>query len=121
MRLQECKMTCSWSEYMNDPLNQFQKLEQCPTCSALSSSQVFRCPECGTFHSTAHLEEREAPIKSEVIEKKPVDPSVYSINPNSGIELEEFEGDDSVVAEWKGGSTNFSFEEEDAEESDEED
>jgi len=97
---------------MKDPLQQFTGLEQCPACSSLSSGQAFRCAECGTFHSTAHLEEREVPDTTIVIEKKPIDPAVYSVDPNAGFELEEFEGDDSIVAKWSGGSSDFSFEEE---------
>ena len=38
-----------------------------------------------------------------------VDPSDYSMNPEVAIASEEFEGDDSNIKNWGGGSTDFSF------------
>ena len=38
-----------------------------------------------------------------------VDPSDYSMNPEVAIASEEFEGDDANIKNWGGGSTDFSF------------
>jgi hypothetical protein len=46
------------------------------------------------------------------IEKKPLEPSSYSLNPNLAGPDEEFESDENSVIEWAGGSTDFSFTEE---------
>ena len=36
-------------------------------------------------------------------------PSDYSMNPEVAIADEEFEGDDANIKNWVGGSTDFSF------------
>ena len=38
-----------------------------------------------------------------------MDPSDYSMNPKAAIASEEFEGDDANIKNWGGGSTDFSF------------
>ena len=53
------------------------------------------------------LEEREAPPPEERPSNRDVDPSDYSMNPDAAIANEEFEGDDSSVKSWIGGSTDF--------------
>ena len=83
--------------------------ESCPVCGTISQKGTARCPECGTFHSGIHLEEREAPPIEERAALRELDPTDYSMNPNSAIASEEFEGDDSNIKNWKGGSTDFSF------------
>ena len=58
------------------------------------------------------MEEREAPpiqMQAEVDEKT-IDPSVYSLGPNATIPEESFDESDDVRS-WDGGSTDFSFDE----------
>ena len=62
------------------------------------------------------MEEREAPPPSEqkdLQESQPVlDPSVYSVGPNASIPDESFDESDDVRS-WEGGSTDFTFDEND--------
>tara|TARA_Y100000766_G_scaffold268001_1_gene263708 strand:+ start:1940 stop:2293 length:354 start_codon:yes stop_codon:yes gene_type:complete len=89
-----------------DKLLNFNNLAYCPTCGCIDQKGSYRCLECGTFHSGAHLVEREAPPPEEQIEAEIVDPSAYSIGPKGEIIEESFEQSDSVV-QWSGGSTDF--------------
>ncbi len=100
------KMT---SDFMDDRLDILVGKESCPVCGSISQKGTARCPECGTFHSGIHLEEREAPPPEERIANRDVDPADYSMNPDTAIASEEFEGDDSSVKNWRGGTTDFSF------------
>ncbi|MDP6869735.1 MAG: hypothetical protein QGI21_03055 [Candidatus Poseidoniaceae archaeon] len=84
--------------------------ESCPVCGTISAKGTARCPECGTFHSGVYLEERDAPPPEDRPSERDVDPLDYSIDPASAITHEEFESDDASVKSWKGGSTDFSFE-----------
>ena len=73
-----------------------------------------KCPECGTFHSTMHLDER-VPTAEDLKphQEREVEPSMYSLNPGIGIEQgEEFEDVEDVTTAWKGGSADFNFDEE---------
>ena len=97
---------------MSDRLDVLVGKESCPVCGTIAQKGTARCPECGTFHSGVHLEEREAPPPEERQIDRNVDPTDYSINPTSAISPEEFEGDESSVKNWGGGSTDFSFEDE---------
>ena len=108
--LKTTKMT---SDSMPDQLDVLVGKESCPVCGTISQKGTTRCPECGTFHSGAHLEEREAPPPEERNLDREIDPSDYSINPGAAISAEEFESDDSSVKNWRGGSTDFSFIDED--------
>ena len=94
---------------MDDALDVLVGKESCPVCGTISQKGTARCPECGTFHSGIHLEEREPPPPEERISNREVDPSEYSMNPEIAISSEEFEGDDSYIKDWIGGSTDFSF------------
>ena len=47
------------SDLMSDPLDILSGKESCPVCGTLSQKGTVRCPECSTFHSGIHLEERE--------------------------------------------------------------
>ena len=99
-----------------DPLDLFQDKEICPTCSAIHPKNVSRCPECGIFHDAEIFAERtqvHVPRKT-TTKVKPVDPGMYSLNPHSEIPddgLEEIEIEDNTIS-WSGGSTDFSFDEE---------
>ena len=97
------------SDFMADRLDVLVGKESCPVCGTISQKGTARCPECGTFHSGIHLEEREAPPPEERMSSREVDPSDYSMNPEVAISSEEFEGDDANIKNWGGGSTDFSF------------
>ena len=105
------KKICSLmtSDFMADKLDVLVGKETCPVCGTISQKGTARCPECGTFHSGIHLEEREAPSPEERISSREVDPGDYSMNPEVAIADEEFEGDDTSIKNWVGGSTDFSF------------
>jgi hypothetical protein len=105
------RMICSSSD-MSDNLETLKGASYCPNCGSLANVGNSRCPECGTFHSTAHLVEREPPLPSIQVEEKPLEPSSYSLNPNLAGPEEEFESDENSVVEWTGGSTDFTFQEE---------
>ena len=97
----------------SDPLDSFQDKEICPTCAAIHPRNLSRCPECGTFHDTQILSGRESkPAPSRIVTKpKPIDPGMYSLNPNSEIideNSEELEIDDNTIS-WSGGNTDFSL------------
>ena len=94
---------------MSDPLDALVGKESCPVCGTLTQVGTARCPECGTFHSGIHLEEREAPSPEERTSQRELDPSDYSMNPKTAIAHEDFEGDESTIRNWSGGSTDFSF------------
>ena len=94
---------------MSDRLDVLVGKESCPVCGTISQKGTARCPECGTFHSGIHLEEREPPPPEERMSNREVDPSDYSMNPDAAITTEEFDGDESSVKNWGGGSTDFSF------------
>ncbi len=60
------------------------------------------------------MEEREAPTASEVREsivEQPIDPSIYSVGPHATIPEESFDESEDVRS-WEGGSTDFTFDEE---------
>ena len=97
------------SDSMDDILDVLVGKEACPVCGTISQKGTARCPECGTFHSGVHLEEREAPPPEERMTNREVDPTDYSMNPEIAISSEEFEGDDANIKNWGGGSTDFSF------------
>ena len=94
---------------MSDRLDVLVGKESCPVCGTISQKGTARCPECGTFHSGIHLEEREPPPPEERMSNREVDPSDYSMNPDAAITTEEFDSDESSVKNWGGGSTDFSF------------
>ena len=97
------------SDYMSDRLDVLVGKESCPVCGTISQKNTARCPECGTFHSGIHLQEREPPTPEERVANREVDPSDYSMNPEIAISSEDFDGDDANIKNWGGGSTDFSF------------
>jgi tRNA(Ile2) C34 agmatinyltransferase TiaS len=61
-------------------------LSVCPNCGCIDQKGAYRCLGCGTFHSGAHLVEREAPpVAREDIDVPIVEPSAYSIGPKGEI------------------------------------
>lgn len=63
------------------------------------------------------MEEREAPTpgeQREMVNQQPIDPSIYSVGPNATIPEESFDETDDV-RKWEGGSTDFTFDEDDEE------
>ncbi len=97
-----------------DALKKFSDKVICPVCGCIDVKGSFRCLGCGTFHSGAHLTEREAPEPDQQLEPNPVDPSAYSIGPDSKIMEESFEQSEEVT-QWSGGSTDFSMGQDDYE------
>jgi hypothetical protein len=99
----------------NDPLEQFRGQAACPVCGCLDRKGMYRCSECGTFHAGSIMEEREAPPMPppEEREQSTIDPSVYSLGPNATIPEETFDESEDLRS-WDGGSTDFSFEEDDS-------
>ena len=89
-----------------DKLELFKELSVCPNCGCIDQKGAYRCLGCGTFHSGAHLVEREAPPVAQDIEVPIVEPSAYSLGPKGEIVEEAFEQSESV-REWSGGSTDF--------------
>ena len=98
----------------SDPLERLNGLAVCPVCGCFDRKGMYRCSECGTFHAGGIMEEREAPPPSEQRELEaaatPLDPSVYSLGPNASIPEESFDESDDVRS-WEGGSTDFTFDE----------
>ena len=92
-----------------DPLDSFKNMAECPVCGCIERKGSFRCLSCGSFHSTAHLIERDAPtLETRVVDEVSLDPLAYSMGPNQEIIEEEFEQSEDVKS-WEGGSTDFSF------------
>jgi len=60
--------------------------------------------------------ERAPPTQEEqrMIESTDIDPSIYSLGPNAAIPEESFDETDDVRS-WDGGSTDFSFEDDEPE------
>ena len=63
------------------------------------------------------MEDREPPTPSEQLSLQqesnpPLDPSVYSLGPNASIPDETFDESEDV-RHWDGGSTDFTFEDDD--------
>ncbi len=102
------------TEGERDPLDAFHGVASCTVCGCFAKKGTLRCPECGTFHSGAVMVERPAPSPEERVAAEPSapDPSMYSLGPASTIAEEAFEESEDVRA-WTGGSTDFTFEDDD--------
>ena len=110
------KMICLLKiEMSKDQLDSFNELSVCPNCGCIDQKGSYRCLGCGSFHSGAHLVEREAPPVTQPVEVTLVEPSAYSLGPKGEIIDEEFEQSESV-REWSGGSTDFSIQEDETDE-----
>ena len=97
---------------VQDVLDQFNGMSVCPVCGSIEKKGSFRCLGCGAFHSNAHLVDRDAPPPQDnpqELDIQKINPLAYSMGPNQKIVEEEFEQSEDVV-DWKGGSTDFSFE-----------
>ncbi|MDA9829301.1 hypothetical protein N9C12_06395 [Candidatus Poseidoniaceae archaeon] len=94
---------------VEDKLNAFKDKSACPVCGCIEPKGSVRCAECGTFHSGIHLEEREAPLPSALPEREAVDPMMYSLSDQLAIPDEQFQEIEDI-ASWKGGSTDFTVE-----------
>lgn len=101
-------------EHVSDPLDAFHGMASCPVCGCLAPVGALRCPECGTFHSGHVMEERTAPTpeEREASIQRSIDPSMYSLGPSSSVPDESFE-ESTALTTWEGGSTDFSFEDDD--------
>ena len=100
-----------------DPLERLNGLAVCPVCGCFDRKGMYRCSECGTFHAGAIMEDREPPAPSEQLllqqeSNPPLDPSVYSLGPNAAIPDETFDESEDV-RHWDGGSTDFTFDDDD--------
>jgi len=96
-----------------DPLAVFDGISICNNCGCLQQAGGFRCPECGTFHTSSHLEERSDPMPSQHFKDEPADPTLYSLNPASEIPVEDAEEIEDMTTSWSGGSSDFHFVDED--------
>ena len=93
----------------SDILKTFQNKAECPVCGCIETLGSIRCVGCGAFHSTIHLVDRDAPpVHERSQEEIDIDPLAYSMGPNQKIIEEEFEQSEDVIS-WDGGSTDFSF------------
>ena len=95
-----------------DALNSIKGKSSCPVCGCIEQEGCIRCPECGTFHSGVHLEEREAPPPNSAPEREVIDPALYSLSDQHAIPEEDFE-ESEKISSWSGGSTDFTMTEED--------
>ena len=93
-----------------DLLDLFKNMSSCSNCGCIDTVGTFRCVGCGTFHSNAHLVDREAPpLESRTVENIALDPSAYSMGPGVNIPEEDFEESDEVRS-WLGSTSDFSLE-----------
>lgn len=104
-----------------DPLKTYVGMEICSACNSINPKNLSRCPECGIFHDSQIFSDRDVePVRlPPKIKHKPVDPGMYSLNPNSDIP-DDF-GDEEEIEDnttsWSGGSADFSFDESETEHS----
>lgn len=98
---------------MSDVLDIFGGSSICPNCAVLAPEGTFRCPECGTFHSSIHLEER-IPTAADLKPHEPreIDPAMYSINPNADVADEHNKEIEDTTKKWQGGVTDFTIDDE---------
>ena len=99
-----------------DPLAHLSKYQACPSCACLMEINTKLCPECGAFLSKEILE-YEPEISTDYTntnDKKILDPTHYSLNPSAQIPVENDDEEEieDMTKEWKGGSSDFKFEEE---------
>ncbi len=109
-------MPYSWIDDMVDALSKFDRLVQCPDCACLTEDTVLRCPECGLFHyNLEELGEREPqPIEHVPVVQPDLNPSLYSLNPNSPLPITENEEDHpDPTINWADSNNDFAFESDD--------
>ena len=58
------------------------------------------------------MEERVVDTQTQVVERAPIDPTAYSLSAAQEAPEESFEESEDVTS-WVGGSTDFSFEDDD--------
>ena len=90
-----------------DPLFGILSVVRCPSCGTLELQGTFKCPECGLFHSSLPMEDRQAPAPGERVQHREIDPSAYSLSANSKLVTESFD-ETNEIQSWTGGNTDFS-------------
>lgn len=92
---------------LTDSLQIFTRSVRCPACGTIELMGAFKCPECGLFHASLPLEDRQAPEPGQRIQEREIDPTAYSLSSNSLPFDEEFQQTDEIKT-WVGGNTDFS-------------
>ncbi len=103
---------CLLIEMSEPTLNVFNAIECCPDCGCLTKKGTLRCPECGLFHyDITSLPERDPPpISSNEVIKQDLDPSLYSLNPNLNVPLQDdSEEHEDVTVDWTDSTTDFTL------------
>lgn len=91
----------------SDPLFGILSAVRCPSCGTLETKGTFKCPECGLFHSSLPMEDRQAPAPEERVQRREIDPSAYSLSASSKLVSESFD-ETNEIQSWTGGNTDFS-------------
>ena len=98
-----------------DPLEHFNGYAVCPVCGCFDRKGMYRCSECGTFHAGGIMEERDAPSPASSVRCSVNNLLIQVFTPlvrNATIPEESFDEAEDVRS-WEGGSTDFTFNEDD--------